>query len=111
MNKILRKEVIKQCGGKNIFNKIKKDVADYGIDSEIILSGDSVQFFNSNRKVIMEFLEEEANSLDTNTLLLLHNYSNLGLSKIAEALYDLESKDRQVRNIIFWYILEAASQQ
>jgi hypothetical protein len=114
MNENLIKAIIRQSGGKESFAEMAQDIVDHGADAGFsgwIYYSDTVDFFIGNRKNIMAFAKESAEDMGMSMFEMIKGFGVFrgdpaSDEEIAEALYDRNSDDPRVRNVMAWFVLE-----
>lgn len=116
MNEKLVRAAIRQTGGIERFNDNFQDIARHGIAGGYggwIYYSETVKFFKSNRTLIIEYVEDLAEQLDTNVIDLVKNFKclndNYSVSEIGQALYNPRTKIEGVDcvyNTLAWVIIE-----
>lgn len=121
----LQQAVIKQLG----YNTLDEDAAStlndvmrshYGAAAGFtgfIYYNDTIKFFNDNKNLIMEQLENDANDFGEDMLTMISNFNclkddNLSATDIMNAIYNEEDENETiVKNALSWYALETVAYQ
>jgi len=107
----LVKAVIRQFGGWEAFISSAPDVVNHGIDGGFggfIYYLDTVDFYNRNKKSILELVEYEAFSQGVDEFEMLKNFKcmeGITAMEIAEGLFSNKGDDL-VKNCLSWFAAE-----
>jgi hypothetical protein len=110
----LRKAVINQMGGLEIFKQSFKDIARYGADggfSGFIYYSETTAFFKRNRRSILAHLDAICFDLGEDRISVLKSWrclNHLTSDEIARGLYEGGKSDdvTQVQNALSFFALE-----
>lgn len=115
MSPKLAKAIINQSGGWDQFKESAPDIANHGIDggfSGWIYYSDTCEFFKKNRKDILAYAEEMAESMGEDMLSMIQNFGvfqndQISTNDLAKALYTGKGDDAtRVQNVMAWFVVE-----
>lgn len=108
----LIRAVVRQVGGWADFKELASDVASHGADagfSGFINYSDTVAFANRNKKAILDYAAQMADSLGEPLYKMIGGFNCLEISEgeAAEAIHNARSEERtNVMNALAWFALE-----
>lgn len=116
----LIRAVVRQCGGWDEFQRMAKDVSQYGAVSGVapgfIYYVDTIAFYKRNRKEIMVLVNSVATECGTKTdIEFIAGFNGMGsdIGEIAEVYYNPRSKNEasqtEVYNALAWFVLETVA--
>lgn len=111
----LFESVVDQLGSDNMQELFEtlKDVSGHGANSGFsgfIYSNECLAFFNDNKKEIIELLEQQAEELGIDMLVMVQSFNCLrdnkySLTEISQAIYN-NSEEACIIDAICWFVLE-----
>lgn len=114
MQERLRRAIVRQSGGKQAFAEMAEDIVNNGADAGFsgwIYYSDTVTFFKVNRKEILAYAKEMAEDMGESMFEMIKGFvvfrgDPVSDDELGEALYDRNSEDTRVRNVMSWFVLE-----
>lgn len=118
----LQEKVISQLGFDELDEDCKttlQDIAHHGISGGFggfIYYSETVDFFNDNKDLILEQLEEMAFALGEDTFTMVSKFNclsgqELTALEVVEAIYNDTDDSTQVRNALAWFAAEEVAHQ
>lgn len=109
----LQKAVIKQLGDKETLRDVLEHGAENGY-SGFFYHHETIQFFDDNKKLILELLGEIADDLGETKISLVKSFNclnNYSEDEIGKVLYGKNDEDIEIKNALSWFTLEEVARQ